>query len=104
MWVDPADLFRPSPDPEITDHESELEFPGSEKFLKVSQVHKEWFIEMKSQSYTENPYPWTRLGYTYDWGNSNSEVGLSEFVIKEGATVQIHTVTSSADYCLNENN
>ena len=45
-------------------------------------------------------YPWTRLGYAYDWGNPQSEVGLSEFVIKKGALVQIHAVTFIDDYCL----
>ena len=27
-------------------------------------------------------YPWTRLGYTYDWGNPRNLVGLSEFVLR----------------------
>ena len=30
MWVSPKDLFRPSPDPEITDHEAEIDFPGNQ--------------------------------------------------------------------------
>ncbi len=44
-------------------------------------------------------YPWTRLGYTYDWGNPGSEVGLSEFVIQGGATVQVAQVYSTQAYC-----
>jgi hypothetical protein len=28
------------------------------------------------------PAPWTRLGYTYDWGNRDNHVGLSEFIIR----------------------
>jgi hypothetical protein len=27
-------------------------------------------------------YPWTRLGYSYDWGNPKNPVGLSEFVLR----------------------
>ena len=98
LWVNPEDLFRPSPDPEISDHEAELEFPCSERFLKVSEEHKNWFNSLKKKSYDKNGFPWTRLGYTYDWGNPDSEVGLSEFVIKKGATVEIHRVSLTEDY------
>jgi hypothetical protein len=99
MWVDPQDLFRPSPDPEITDHEAELDFPTSSHYVLVSDEHQTWFNELKSQSYEENGYPWTRLGYTYDWGNPDSEVGLSEFVVDIGAIVDIHSVSTMAAYC-----
>jgi hypothetical protein len=66
LWVDPADLFRQSPDPEITDHEAELNFPKSERFLTVSSDHIRWFTALKDNSCTEQRYPWTRLGHTYD--------------------------------------
>src|SRR5690606_11777818 len=29
FWVQPSDMFRPAPDPEITDHEAELDFRRS---------------------------------------------------------------------------
>ncbi len=64
----------------------------------VSAEYIEWFTALQSKSYGENGYPWTRLGYTYDWGNPESEVGLSEFVIEAGATVKIHSVSGTADY------
>jgi len=99
FWVNPDDLFRPSPDPEITDCEAELDFPGSDRFVKVSGDHVKWFNDLKDKSYGENGYPWTRLGYTYDWGNPDGEVGLSEFVIRAGASVEIHSVTETQDYC-----
>jgi hypothetical protein len=99
MWVDPNDLFRPAPDPEISDHEAELDFPVSERFVTISAGHKKWFNELKNNSYNENGYPWTRLGYTYDWGNPKSEIGLSEFVIRKGATVQVYSITPTAQYC-----
>jgi hypothetical protein len=98
MWVTPQDLFRPSPDPEITDQEAGLTFPQS-KFLTISEEYKAWFNDLSSQSYGENGYPWTRLGYTYDWGNPSSEVGLSEFVINTGATIEVQGVTNTEDYC-----
>ncbi|MFQ5632733.1 MAG: hypothetical protein ACE5I1_28530 [bacterium] len=99
LWVYPGDLFRPSPDPEISDHEAELIYPVSERFLKVSEAHKNWFNDLKNKSYSENGYPWTRLGYTYDWGNPRGEIGLSEFVIRTGAVVAVHAVTPTEAYC-----
>lgn len=101
IWADPEDLFRPSPDPEITDREAGLDFPKSDKFLTVADDHICWFNKNKRTSYTieEYPYPWTRLGYTYDWGNPKSEIGLSEFVIRKGARMQIHSVVKVDAYC-----
>ena len=99
MWVSTDDLFRPCPDPEISDHEAELDFPVSGRFVTVSPEHKEWFLKQKGMSYGPNGYPWTRLGYTYDWGNSRDHVGLSEFVIEEGSKIKIHRIYSTGDYC-----
>jgi hypothetical protein len=99
IWVDPQDLFRPAPDPAISDREAELDFPQSEKFLTVDSNHISWFKETRAKSYSNIGYPWTRLGYTYDWGNPKSEIGLSEFVIKKGALIEIHSVVSVGAYC-----
>ena len=93
MWVLPADLFRPSPDPDINDCEAELEFPAW-----VDAVYRGWFNQLKSVSYGASGYPWTRLGYTYDWGNEESEIGLSEFVIRAGSTVGVYSVAGNLDY------
>ncbi len=124
MWVDPKILFRPSPDPEITDHEAELatridgsiwwEYPSDQNaFLTLDDsvffLEKSWSVlgNMTFQEWYENRtatiyntsgdvdtwgWPWTRLGYTYDWGNKDNHVGLSEFVVridpdKKSATV-----------------
>lgn len=133
MWVDPKDLFRPSADPEITDHESDAPrivqggvdwvypsdsnpflFPKSfsldlsQKYVEAKWDmsnpnriwdYKSWF-EMRifgvpspdpndpSQAIpsiyktADGGWPWTQLGYTYDWGNPKNHVGLSEFVIR----------------------
>ena len=96
IWVQPADLFRPSPDPDIADCEAELDFPGW-----VDVAYRDWFNQLKSASYGENGYPWTRLGYTYDWGNEESEIGLSEFVIRAGSTVGIYSANGNLDYLRN---
>jgi len=99
MWVSPKDLFRPSPDPEISDHEAELDFPESSRYVTVSQSHRKWINDLIQTSYGPDGYPWTRLGYTYDWGNPDNEIGLSEFVIRSGATVTVKTVTDTLGYC-----
>lgn len=114
MYVSPRNLFRPSPDPEITDQEAEIGFPedGLRKFDDTMLVwsdmpcdksldaagqprcpscegascgftsYKNWFTNRRAYIYSGNAYPFTGLGYTYDWGNQVApHVGLSEFVL-----------------------
>lgn len=116
VYVSPGDLFRPSPDPEITDQEAELDFPqdGFRKYddtrLTYSEMpcdaarcpnctssgkcgmttYRNWFDNRRAYVYSQTavsgPYPWTGLGYTYDWGNPvPPHIGLSEFVINSGS-------------------
>lgn len=93
MWVDPDDLWRPSPDNEITDCSAELEIPAD-----IDSIYLAWYNENITYSYTPPRYPWTRLGYTYDWGNSKSEVGLSEFIIKKNSRIVVHKVYDNESY------
>lgn len=104
MWVNPDDMLRPSPDGEVDDTTVELELPGPERFpsQQAYEFHRDWFnLQMSLQAYDEpsKGYPWTRLGYTYDWGNPVSEVGLSEFVVAAGSTVAIAQVSTIETYC-----
>jgi len=117
MWANPLDMFRPSPDPETTDHEAELRFPprlsrfvtfndqirivewDAEQGVDVSYTYPGWFVHRRrTVYYGDYPYPWTRLGYTYDWGSSKNHVGLSEFVILGGATIGIKSVIPNEEY------
>ena len=103
LWVHPKDLFRPSADPEITDHEAQLEFPEVRGFISVSNEYRRWYRTTADARYrpqTGPAYPWTRLGYTYDWGNDKTRVGLSEFVIREGAEISVNSVTPTDDYMI----
>jgi hypothetical protein len=99
FWVSPDDLFRPSPDPEITDQEAGLDFPRSTEYVTVDDAFIQWFNNLKNTSYGEGGYPWTRLGYTYDWGDPFSQVGVSEFVIRTGASVGVYSTANSEEYC-----
>ena len=95
MWVKPDDLFRPCPDSEIDDNRCDLYFPHG-----TDIKHKEWFNHRRRTAYVgKNVHPWTRLGYTYDWGNSSGEVGLSEYVIRKGAMVRVGLPRVTRTYC-----
>ena len=71
----------------------------------IFKTYTSWFNNRTRNIYTmgSSPYPWTRLGYTYDWGSSN-HVGLSEFVLhgrKADGTkisVGIRSVKTTAEY------
>jgi hypothetical protein len=103
IWVRPADLFRPCPDPETTDTECSLDLPEN-----VSDEHRQWFNHIRAVQYNDcndtqfnkYGYPWTQLGYTYDWNPKNpTHVGLSEFVIKSNAEVFIRGIYPTKSYC-----
>ena len=119
MWVDPKDFFRPCADPEITDRECTLnltvhgspedqcpwadssEGQVSARWVTVTGEHLDWMCGNWSKSFPEDPrkgYPWTGLGYTYDWGQPNP-VGQSELVAPKGTTVVIESITGTEEYC-----
>ena len=98
LWVSPGDLFRPAADPEIGDREAGPDFPNNRR-VAVTAAHRAWIEDLESKSYGADGYPWTRLGYTYDWNNPRSEVGLSEFVVEKGAVVRVESVQDTASYC-----
>jgi hypothetical protein len=100
FWAHPKDIFRPTPDPEINDHEAELNFPVSDEFVTINQEYKDWFNKHKATVYArEIPGTWTRLGYTYDWGNPKNHVGMSEFIIRPGARIEVTAIYSIEEYC-----
>jgi hypothetical protein len=135
LYVSPANLLRPSADPEATDHEAELSFPadGYRKFddglLIYSEMpcdaryctsctasgkcgmtsYRNWYTNRRTYVYSQTavngPYPWTALGYTYDWGNPTPpHFGLSEFVMSSGAagiSVYIKSCTWTGAYFSN---
>ncbi|MBI4747728.1 MAG: hypothetical protein HY774_04530 [Acidobacteria bacterium] len=101
VWVSPNDLFRPSPDPEITDSRAELNLENTIRTRQISCDHFEWFTRnLRGMYQTPNGpgFPWTRLGYTYDWGNPQKHIGLSEFVVRRGASVEVRQVIPTDSY------
>jgi hypothetical protein len=98
MWVKPGDMFRPCPDPEIDDTTCGLQFPAG-----VSSTHRSWVINNYSNSYgfwQTTQYPWTGLGYTYDWcSQDDKNVGASEFVVRPGSVVNVTAIINRDTYC-----
>ncbi|MDI1432479.1 membrane lipoprotein lipid attachment site-containing protein [Polyangium sorediatum] len=95
LWVPMNSMFRPSPDMEIDDNVAQLDFPAG-----TPQTHIDWITNLRMTSYGDPGYPWTQLGYTYDWlPGGASEVGLSEFVISKGTMLAVADVKSQEEYC-----
>lgn len=86
LWAKPADLFRPSPDSEADDSVAGLVYPST-----ATTDHKNWLNQHIYESYfSDSLFPFTRLGYTYDWlGANNNVIGASEFVVKVGSTLAV---------------
>lgn len=101
LWVKPADLFRPCPDPAIDQVRCSPEVDPAE----IPKEHRQWLAETAEAVHRParaGGYPWTGLGYTYDWGDPYSEVGLSELVVHRRAQVQVGRVASTEDYCASD--
>lgn len=100
FWVPPTQLFRPAADFEINDSHAGLKLPDD-----TPAWYRKWFNQLRAKQYfqsetpSHNAYPWTQLGYTYDWGNPKSIQGLSEFVIKSHADITVETIYTIEDYC-----
>ncbi len=91
FYADPNGMVRPSPDPEIDDSSASLEFsPGA------SEEYIAWFEANSESSYNGTPpYPWTRLGYTYDWHNGGeNEQGFGEFIVQPNTTIKVYEKSS----------
>ena len=87
LWVDADLVYRPA---YVTDAKAEMKTTivktGDDEF---DAMYKAWFDDNIIWSYFDSAFPWTRLGYTYDWYDDGKDYGLSEFLIFSGATVKI---------------
>lgn len=94
MEVNRANLFRPCIDPDISVPQCAA---GGET---DDGAHGLFLANQTATAYSTPPgYPWTRLGYTYDWNPRTPEYGASEYVIAKNATVTIQEVISTEKYC-----
>ncbi|MCR5482734.1 MAG: hypothetical protein K6F52_08085 [Clostridia bacterium] len=96
VFVDAKLLHRPA---NVTDPNAKMEKEykptGDEEFDKM---YKEWFDGNIIWSYFDSAFPWTRLGYTYDWADNGTEYGLSEFIIFNGANAKVEYTYNLEDF------
>lgn len=124
----PAQIFRPCVDNDVTTTTCEfkplpncdwlqvkdqfgLDVEASEADKAACRTHNTFFLTQYYTSYglmLPTEFPWTSLGYTFDWahqpiGLSNDpgfiQFGESEYVMPATAQVTVKSVTPTADYC-----
>ena len=102
FWVDPDDVIRPAfaTDAAAQVATATVENPSGGS---LSEWYAEWFDGNILASYFQGAYPWTRLGYTYDWADNGTEYGLTEFLIlpDSKATVEFTLPTEGFESWLN---
>ena len=94
MWASPEDLQRPA---YVTDITSQMKNSFDED-APEDESYVNWFNSNAVYSYCDNTYPWTRLGYTYDWADNDTEYGLSEFLVAAGADVTVEYTKTVDDF------
>ena len=96
LWVDADLLYRPA---NVTDPKAAMsatyQKTGNEEF---DTMYKAWFDGNIIWSYFDSAFPWTRLGYTYDWADNGKDYGLSEFLIFSGAAAKVEYTYSVEEY------
>jgi len=94
FWVKEGDVFRPAIDSSL----------GSTLLMaRLSTDYIKKFADFAYGSYKAdnvlNQYPFTGLGYTWDCHPASIDhFGVSEFVLKEGKTVYVRRLLSTADF------
>ena len=100
LWVEKDDLFRPCPDPETNDDRCSLNVEGQSKVKNIDNYKAFYDGMVKSQP---DSAPWTRLGYTYDYGvpgeAKRDHFGASEFIITANALYRFERAAPVDFYC-----
>lgn len=95
LWVDPSDVIRPAYRSDAANGSMWTAFPAGEE---VDESFKAWFDQNILSSYYYGSYPWTRLGYTYDWADNGKEYGLTEFLIKQNAEMEVAFTETTEEF------
>ena len=94
FWVDLDEVIRPAYQTDVTKQMTANLLDGSSL-----GEYKEWFDGNAEYSYSdETPYPWTRLGYTYDWADNGREYGLSEFLILADSVIEVEWTKTTDEF------
>ena len=92
FWIAPSAVIRPA---YVTDVTAQME-NGYDQI--TDPAYRAWFDGNIIYSYFESEYPWTRLGYTYDWSGGDSPYGLTEFLIADGSQAEIAFTCSTEEF------
>jgi hypothetical protein len=96
LWVDPADVFRPCADPAVDDRRCQLQLTAAQ--VDGIDNYTGFFTWLYYTTYSVNAAPWTRLGYTYDWGG-RSKFGASEYILQGSTPWERRSARPLSDYC-----
>lgn len=121
LRVNASDIFRPCGNPSTTAPNCTSVIPPN-----VPESHYVFYARFSATAYTHpSGFPWTRLGYTFDWSatlagvlNATAsdddactavsdfeaarqarEYGVSEYVVPTGTTVQVVSNLANEDFC-----
>jgi hypothetical protein len=98
-------IFRPCMDPATSTTNCSVGPPSHTDHQYQDWVFRQYYF---SYGYARpSPFPWTTLGYTFDWSprvHATGEFefqkfGESEFVIPKGAPIEVLRVVDTAEYC-----
>ena len=92
FWIAPSEVIRPA---YVTDVTAQM-VNGYDQI--TDETYQTWFDGNILYSYFESAYPWTRLGYTYDWSGGDSAYGLTEFLVADGREAEIAFTYSTEDF------
>lgn len=95
LWVNPSDVIRPAYQSDAAEGSMRVAFQTGEE---LDESFKGWFDQNILDSYYYGNYPWTRLGYTYDWADNGKEYGMTEFLIKKGAQAEVAFTETTAEF------
>ena len=93
----PENVFKPCAEPDPT-----TRGPCAEVFpVNIAQSHSTWMAEQAFFAWQEpGGYPWTRLGYTFNWNpQADSIVGVSEYIIAKGTTASMLCKQPAHEFC-----
>jgi hypothetical protein len=110
MTVTEGSIIRPATNPDpLTQLPCSLPAPANcgQEFPKgLSDTYVNWFASKTLSAWvisepSQPPvgYPWTRLGYTYNWKPGAGKYGASEYVIVPGSSVTVLEITPYKEYC-----
>lgn len=81
LIADQKDILRPQRDPSVTNPNSATSFPDGINPSYITYFNETLVDSRYAMPPGRTPFPFTQLGYTYDYGNPETVIGPSEFII-----------------------